>query len=434
MRRGTLRTAGLVLAALATVALPACDAQVTPSEVIGSARSQANLSTGASGTPAAAGQASPAAGTPAAAGQATGVARTPTVGGQASPAAGTAAARGQASPAATTATTGTTTQAVAITGIDVAQVAAAARPSVVNIITKAVALDQLRQRVEVPSGVGTGTIFDNRGYILTNSHVIRSGGNAPAERITVSLADERTFDARVIDDDPMNDLAIIKIDAPNLTVAKLGDSDRLTIGEPVVAMGFALALPGGPTVTTGVVSAVGRQVDEPNGVMLPSLVQTDAAINPGNSGGPLLNARAEVIGVNTLGAADAQGIAFAVSINQAKPAMESVVATGRVVWPYLGANILGSITPAIARANNLPVDRGVVIRPDPSGPAAAAGLRDGDIVVGADGQDVRAAPDLLAAIRRHKPGEQLRLRVVRAAGGAPVEIPVTLGQRVGSSG
>src|SRR5262249_51413344 len=153
--------------------------------------------------------------------------------------------------------------------------------------------------------------------------------------------------AQVINDDPPNDLAIIKIDAPNLQPAQLADSDALRIGEPVVAIGYALALPGGPSVTQGGVSAPGRSIQEPNGVVLPNLVQTDAAINPGNSGGPLLNAQGQVIGVNTAGAAQAQGINFAVAINQARPAIDSVVANGRVVRPLLGVQVIGAVTPPI---------------------------------------------------------------------------------------
>jgi S1-C subfamily serine protease len=215
-----------------------------------------------------------------------------------------------------------------------------------------------------------------------------------------------------------------------LPAARIGDSDKLLVGEPVVAIGHALALPGGPTVSTGVVSGLGRSIDTPNGVTLPNLIQTDAAINPGNSGGPLLDARGQVIGINTAGAAQAQGISFAVAINTARPAMDSVVATGRVRRPVLGIEVLGTITPALARANGLPTDRGVMVRvPDPSGPAGRAGVRDGDIIVAADGQDVRSSPDLLAAIRRHQPGEPLRLRIVRA-GGATLEVTVTLGERV----
>lgn len=330
--------------------------------------------------------------------------------------------------------TGTTsaaapTAAALPNGMNVVQVAETAKPTVVNITTKVVALGQLRRQVEVPAGTGTGVFIDSRGFILTNSHVIRSGSAAPADKITVTLWDDRSFDARVIDDDPLNDLAILKIEATGLRAARVGDSDRLQVGEPVVAIGHALALPGGPTVSTGVVSALGRSIDAPNGVTLPNLIQTDAAINPGNSGGPLLNARGEVIGINTAGATDARGIAFAVAINTAKAAMDSVIATGRVRRPYLGVTVVGTITPAIARANSLPAERGLMVQvPDPNSPAGRAGVRDGDIIVAADGQDVRSSPDLLAAIRKHQPGGQLRLRVFRARG-APIDVSVALGEQ-----
>jgi S1-C subfamily serine protease len=345
------------------------------------------------------------------------------------PTAGTSGTAGTQTPAAgaQTGQASTQVQPVALaSGLNAVQVVEVARPSVVNITTGVIEQNQFRNPVPVQAGVGTGIIFDPRGYILTNSHVVRSGQDQPAQLIRVTLVDDRSFNATVIDDDPLNDLAIVKIDAPNLTAAKLGDSTKLQIGEPVVAIGHALALPGGPTVSTGVVSALGRQIDEPNGVTLPDLVQTDAAINPGNSGGPLLNARGEVIGINTAGSAQAQGISFAVAINQAKPAIESVIATGKVVRPLLGVRVLGAITPAIAQANNLPVQRGVAVQPDPSGPAARAGVRDGDIVVAIDGQEVRSAPDMLSLIRKHKPGEQIRLRVARPGG--QVDITATLAE------
>ena len=335
-----------------------------------------------------------------------------------------AAAAGQASPAAPPAAA-----AALPNGLNAVQVANAARPAVVHIATAVVRQDQFLRPVPVQAGVGTGVIFDARGYILTNSHVVQNPeGGGPARAIRVTLADDRTFEAQVVDDDPANDLAVLKIDAPNLRPARLGDSDRLQVGEPVVAIGHALALPGGPTVSTGVVSALGRSIQEPNGITLPNLIQTDAAINPGNSGGPLLNANAEVIGINTAGAAQAEGINFAVAINQAKPAVESVVATGRVVRPFLGVQVLGAVTPAIARANDLPADRGVMVAPSPNGPAARAGVREGDIIVAVDGREVRSAPELLEAIRRHKPGDQIRLRIVRARGAA-TEVTATLTER-----
>ncbi|CAA9275255.1 MAG: hypothetical protein AVDCRST_MAG77-3483 [uncultured Chloroflexi bacterium] len=313
-------------------------------------------------------------------------------------------------------------------GLNAVQVVSAARPSVVHISTSVIRQDQFRRAVPVLAGTGTGVIFDARGYILTNSHVIQDperGGTARAIRVT--LADDRSFDGSVIDDDPTNDLAIVKIDAPNLRPAKIGDSDRLQVGEPVVAIGHALALPGGPTVSTGVVSALGRSIQEPNGVTLPNLVQTDAAINPGNSGGPLLNAGAEVIGINTAGSAQAQGISFAVAINVARQAMESVVQTGRVVRPVLGVQVLGEVTPAIARANGLAAERGVAVSPTPGGPAARAGMREGDIIVAVEGQEVRTSPELLAGIRKRRPGETLRLRIARPGGA--VEITATLAEQ-----
>jgi S1-C subfamily serine protease len=314
-------------------------------------------------------------------------------------------------------------------GLNAVQVVQEARPSVVNITVGVVPPEQFRRPVPVQAGTGTGVIFDARGYILTNSHVINPEGTR-ANVIRVTLFDDRTFEAQVVDDDPLNDLAIIKIEASNLRPARIGDSDKLQVGEPVVAIGHALALPGGPTVTTGVVSAVGRQIDEPNGITLPNLIQTDAAINPGNSGGPLLNARAEVIGINTAGirGEQIQGINFAVAINQAKPAIDSVIATGRVVRPCLGVGIAAVITPPIARINRLPAERGVLVQVEPGGPAARAGLRDGDIIVQADSREIRSAPDLLNAIRQHKPGEQLRVRAVRSDG-QTVDVTVTLAER-----
>ena len=229
----------------------------------------------------------------------------------------------------------------------------------------------------VAAGTGTGVIFDAQGYILTNSHVVRTpGGDGPSQYVRASLPDERVFDAQVIFDDPGNDLAIIKISAPNLTVAKIGDFDALNVGQPVVAIGYALALPGGPSVTAGVVSALGRSIEEPNGAVLPNLIQTDAVINPGNSGGPLLNGNAEVVGINTAGASDAQGINFAVAINQAKTAMQGASTNGRVVRPLLGVQVLGAVTPAIA-ANGLPVNYGIVVEPTPAArrPRRACGRR-----------------------------------------------------------
>ena len=318
-------------------------------------------------------------------------------------------------------------QALPAVPLDAVQIARAARPAVVNVATSAITQSQFRLPVPVEAGVGTGILFDERGYILTNSHVVRSGGNQPLPIINVTLADGRTLRAMVVDDDPLNDLAIIRIEGGSFPTLRLGDSDRIEVGEPVVAIGHALALPGGPTVTTGVVSAIDRSIDEPNGVTLPNLIQTDAAINAGNSGGPLLNARGEVIGVNTMGSTSAQGISFAVAINQAKASIESVSASGRVIRPSLGVSILGAVTPASARSVGLPAVNGVVVTPLPGGPAAAAGMRAGDVIVAIDGRAVATVPELTAAIRAHLPGERVTVEIQRTAAAATLSVVVALG-------
>ncbi|MBM3946670.1 MAG: trypsin-like serine protease, partial [SAR202 cluster bacterium] len=183
------------------------------------------------------------------------------------------------------------------------------RPSVVHVQTEMAAGVDFPGRAVPQTGVGTGSIIDAQGHIVTNSHVVEG-----ARRITVALEDGRAFTARLVGADPFTDLAVIKIDAQGLTPAELGDSDALEVGEDVVAIGFALDLEGGPTVTKGVVSALDRTVGDLDG-----LIQTDTDINPGNSGGPLVNLRGEVVGVNTLairesalstGGPDAQGINF----------------------------------------------------------------------------------------------------------------------------
>ena len=313
--------------------------------------------------------------------------------------------------------------------ISVQQVYEQARGAVVNVTTGTVALDYLRQPQVVAAGTGTGVIYDPRGYILTNSHVVQDpNGSGPSRFVRAALADGRVAEARVLADDPSSDLAILKIEAPDLQAAAIGDSDAVAVGEPVVAIGYALALPGGPSVTAGVVSALGRSIEEPNGVVLPNMVQTDAAINPGNSGGPLLNAAGEVIGINTAGAEPAQGINFAVAINEAKPAMQSAAATGQVVRPYLGLQVLATISPAIAAANDLPVDHGIVVGRDPGGPAAQAGVRFGDIVTAVDGTPVRTVQEFQRALLAHQPGQTMQLTIQRQTG-APVTVNVTLGQQ-----
>src|SRR5581483_11366470 len=202
----------------------------------------------------------------------------------------------------------------------VRRVAQQVRPAVVQITNEQVAADRFNQGVTVPAGVGSGVIYDPQGHILTNNHVVEG-----ALRLLVSLPDDRSSPARLVGGDPQTDLAVVQIDAPDLPVAALGDSSELQVGDWVVAIGNALGLPGGPTVTVGVVSALGRTIQEPGtrtnsaGPFLFDVIQTDAPINPGNSGGPLVDLDGQVVGISSVMAGQAepgvqaQGIGFAIA-------------------------------------------------------------------------------------------------------------------------
>ncbi len=253
-----------------------------------------------------------------------------------------------------------------------------------------------------------------------------------AQRLRVVLPDGRAFDAQLVGRDPRTDLAVLKIEGQNLPTVPLGNSSDLRIGEWVVAIGNALALEGGPTVTAGVVSALNREVQEPGsqpgqgGPTLYDLIQTDTAINPGNSGGPLVNLRGEVIGVNTLGASDAQGINFAISIDGAKRIAEQLRQNGRVVRGFIGVG-LATITPSIAAAANLPRTDGVVITGVAQNtPATRAGLQRGDVITAINDVPVKSQRDLQQALTyQFKPGDTVNLRINR--GGNEQTVPVTLG-------
>lgn len=278
-------------------------------------------------------------------------------------------------------------------------------------------------------GVGSGAIFDPRGFIFTNNHVVE-GGNA----IKVALPDGRTFDAQLVGRDPPTDLAVIKIEGANLPVAPMGDSGKLKVGEWVVAIGNALGLEGGPTVTAGVVSALNRSVDEPGGVGgIENAIQTDTAINPGNSGGPLINLAGEIVGINTMVAGQvapnyqAQGIGFAISINSAKPIIAELVAKGRVDRPYLGVTV-ATLTPAIAQQLGIRFVEGIVLSSvSRNAPAARAGLREGDVVTAIGGDPIKNTEGLREALAKRKVGDRVEVTVARGA--QTTRVQVELGQR-----
>jgi S1-C subfamily serine protease len=312
----------------------------------------------------------------------------------------------------------------------VAEVADRARPGVAFIAVRTTPTKGL-SGAEPQGGVGSGAIIDPAGFIVTNNHVVEG-----AQQIRVALPDGRTYDAKLIGRDPQSDLAVIKIEpktGEQLPVLRFGDSSQLRVGEWVVAIGNALGLEGGPTVTAGVVSALGRDVPEPNGAVLENVVQTDAAINPGNSGGPLLNMNAEIIGINTLGAGQvqpgyqAQGINFAISTTTARPIVEDLMKNGRVVRAYVGIATT-TMTPAVAAQTGLAFVAGAVVtQVGPGTPAAQAGLQEGDIIVTFGSQEIKNDQQLRQAILAAKPGDQVPVAFMR--GGQRQQAQIKLGER-----
>jgi S1-C subfamily serine protease len=303
------------------------------------------------------------------------------------------------------------------------------RPSVVQVRTEGAA-ETIFGDLVPQEGIGTGVIIDDEGHVLTNNHVVRAGGDPEgllASNITVMLADGSAVDAQVVGSDPATDLAVVKIDAPNgLTPAELGETSTLKVGSHVVAMGFALGIEGDPTVTTGVVSAKGRTIDEPP-FEIPNAIQTDASINPGNSGGPLVDDRGRVIGINTAIRLGAENVGFSISIDLARPIAEELIESGEVSRGYLGVQ-LSPVTPSVARDENLPVEHGVILRSvEPGSPAAEAGLQPGDIIVQIGDTDVANVGALLDALRVYNAGQEVQVRYYRGDNEQTGEI--TLGEQ-----
>jgi serine protease Do len=284
-------------------------------------------------------------------------------------------------------------------------------PSVVSIVVGTVSYNWFMQ--PVPSeAAGSGIIIDDEGYIVTNNHVIEDSTS-----ITVSLTDGRSFEATLIGTDPSTDLAVIKIDGGGLPTASIGDSSALRVGDWVVAIGNALALEGGPTVTVGVVSATGRSIEVDSNTTLYDLIQTDAAINPGNSGGPLINLDGEVIGINTakISSVDVSGVGFAISSNSAVPIVDELISKGYISRPYLGVSLV-TVTPAIRNSYDLRVDSGAMIYYMNQGtPASYAGLRPGDVIAAFDDVEIETADDMISAILSHSVGDTVQIKYYRGS-------------------
>ncbi|MEI7791920.1 MAG: trypsin-like peptidase domain-containing protein [Candidatus Berkelbacteria bacterium] len=268
-------------------------------------------------------------------------------------------------------------------------------------------------------GAGTGFIITSDGLVLTNKHVV-ADATATYQVIT---NDGKVYDATVQSLDSVNDLAVMKIDARGLTAVELGDSDELKVGQWVIAVGNSLGKFQN-SVTAGVVSAKDRKIqasDSSGGSSetLSDLLQTDAAINPGNSGGPLVNLAGQVVGINTAVAADAQGIGFAIPINAAKSAIDSIKKTGRIIRPYLGVRYF-EITPAIAKQSNLAVDHGALVQRGtnltdfavvPGSPADKAGVVENDIITQINGDKIDENNSLISLVQKYQVGDEIKLKV-----------------------
>ena len=311
---------------------------------------------------------------------------------------------------------------------DIAGVVERARPAVVSIIAQVLVRDFFG-RVVLDTQSGSGVIFDPRGYILTNNHVV---GNA--ESITVTLDDGRQFEAEINGTDRLTDLAVLRIDGEGLPSVPMGDPSSVRVGDWVIAIGNALALPGGPTVTVRVISALDRAFPIRPDFQLYDLIQTDASINPGNSGGPLLNLRGEVVGINTavarsdLEARGVEGIGFAIGMDTAVPVAQALLENGSVQWAWLGV-ILDDLDAQSAAQVGVPIREGVlivdIVR---EGPAWQAGIRRLDVVVSMGGAKVSTVRDLIRLLRLdHGVGEKVELKVFREK--QELTLEVTLGER-----
>ena len=257
-------------------------------------------------------------------------------------------------------------------------------------------------------GSGSGFIFTPDGFILTNSHVVHG-----AKKIEVTLADGHKHQADLIGDDPDTDLAVIRINAPNLLPAQLGDAQKIRVGQLVIAIGNPFGFQ--YSVTAGVVSALGRSLRAQSGRLMDAVIQTDAALNPGNSGGPLVNSRGEVIGVNTAMILPAQGICFATSIDTAKFVASRLIRDGRVSRSYIG--LAGQNVPLprrIVRYFNLAVESGILIVSfEDNSPARNAGLREGDIIIGFDDQATAGIDDLHKLLTEDRIGNKAAVLIIR---------------------
>ena len=312
--------------------------------------------------------------------------------------------------------------------------AAKAGPAVVKITTTIGAGDTSPfGGQDQESGIGSGVIYDGEGWILTNRHVVEG---ATDEQVQVELKDGRQFVGRVYGIDTLTDLAIVKVDEPDLPVAEIGSSDGLKIGQLVIAIGSPLGMYSF-SVTSGILSGKGRDIAVDSGQRITNLLQTDAAINPGNSGGPLVDATGAVVGINTAVATDSSGIGFAIPIDIARPIMDQAVAGEALTRPWIGIRF-ESIDQKVKKAYDLTVDNGAYVSTGTANgsavvedsPAAKAGIQDGDVILSINGIQVDQEHPLDALLVQFKPDDAVTLEVLRD--GTQLQVTVTLGTRPGN--
>jgi len=291
------------------------------------------------------------------------------------------------------------------------------RPAVVSIVARTVSRDRFG-RQSTGFGSGTGVIFDESGLVLTNNHVIEGG-----VEITVTQDDGTQVEAEIIGADRLSDLAVLRLPGDGYPSLPLRENGSLRAGDWVIAIGNALALPGGPTVTVGVVSALGRSIESTPGVTLYDLIQTDTSINPGNSGGPLIDLNGNLVGINTAvlrgsSGVSVEGIGFAVDVETAQQVALQLVELGHVRWAWMGV-FLADLSPEVAAQVGLPIREGVIIQNMlVDGPSDRAGIHPGDIVVNIDGHDIATVSDLTRLLRQEfKAGQEVEVEVFRVVDG-----------------
>lgn len=302
---------------------------------------------------------------------------------------------------------------------------ALAAPAVVAVDVNMTSLDFFLRPIEQVAA-GSGVIIRPDGYVVTNDHVI-----AGASSIQVALADKRIFEATIVGRDSRSDLAVLKIDGTDLPFLAFAARDAADVGDWVLALGNALGLEGGPTVTVGIISAVGRTVRTASGLTLTDLIQTDAAINEGNSGGPLVNLQGEVVGINTTILAEAQGIGFAINSDAVLRFTGDLIEFGRVRRPLIGLEGR-TLNKAVAEQFGLSVGSGVLVTGVADGPAKAAGIKPQDVILKFGGNTVTGWDQFLGMLWARRPGETIAVELQRGA--EKLKIDVTLAERPAEGG